>query len=131
MKFTLPLPKGTHYRSVVWKQSEVLPGVRYALRRVSLGQRIELVSAVRELTLRNEFLRAAEISDEIEATLADLLVKKLYLEWGLVEIRGLRIDGETPTSERLIHGGPEALTDEIVNGIRAEIELSPEERKNF
>jgi hypothetical protein len=76
-------------------------------------------------------LRAAEISDEIEATLADLLVKKLYLEWGLVEIRGLRIDGETPTSERLIHGGPEALTDEIVNGIRAEIELSPEERKNF
>lgn len=131
MKFTLPLPRGKNYCPVVWKESEVLRGVEYSIRRVSLGQRIELTKAVRELALRNDFLRAAEISDQMEATLADLLVKKLYLQWGLVEIRGLIIDGKPATPERLVDNGPEALADEIVSGIRAELELSPEERKNF
>lgn len=131
MKFTLPLHRGTHYCPVVWKESNVLPGVQYAIRRVSLGQRIELTKAVRELALRNEFLKAAEIPDQMEAALADLLIKKLYLRWGLVEIRGLTIDGKPATPERLIDDGPEALADEVVSGIRVELELSPEERKNF
>lgn len=131
MKFTLPLLRGTHYSAVVWKESNVLPGVRYAIRRVSLGQRIELTKAVRELALRNEFLKAAEIPDQMEAALADLLIKKLYLQWGLFEIRGLTIDGKPATPERLVDDGPEALADEVVSGIRAELELSPEERKNF
>jgi hypothetical protein len=131
MKFTLPLRKGTLYCPLVWRKSEVFPGVEYAIRRVSLGQRIELTKAVRELALRNEFLKAAEIPDQMEAALADLLIKKLYLQWGLVEIRGLTIDGKPATPERLVDGGPEALADEIVSGIRAELELSTEERKNF
>jgi hypothetical protein len=131
MKFTLPLGRRKDYSSLVWKQSEAFAGARYAIRRVSLAQRIELTKAVRELALKHDFLKAAEIADQMEAALADLLIKKLYLQWGLAEISGLTIDGKRATAQLLIENGPEVLTDEILGAIRAELELTPEERKNF
>jgi hypothetical protein len=85
---------------------------------------------VRELTLRYEFLRAGDAAEQLEATLSDLLVRKLYLEWGLAAIEGLCIDGQSATIASTIESGPESLADEIVAAIRAESGLSDDERKN-
>ena len=131
MKFMSLSPKQSSYSSLLWHDSEVAVGVRYATRRVSLSQRIELTKRVRELALGHEFLKAGDAAEQLEATLGDLLVRKLYLEWGLAEIKGLSIDGHVATVETLIEKGPEALSYEIVAAIRAELDISEEERKNF
>jgi hypothetical protein len=82
------------------------------------------------LTLRNEFLRAGPLTDQLEASIADLLVKKLYVEWAVVELKGLNIDGHAASVALLIDQGPEALVSEIADAIRAHLELSDSERKN-
>jgi hypothetical protein len=119
------------YASLSWHSSKRIEGVCFAIRRVSLAQRLELNKRVRELTLRHEFLKAGPATDQLEAAWADLLVRKLYVEWGLARLEGLSIDGETATLELLIEKGPEELVDEIVSVIQEEIGLSEEERKNF
>jgi hypothetical protein len=119
------------YSTVAWHDSHVMPGVRYGIRRISLAQRIELTSRARELTNRYEFLRAGDAADQLEASLADLLTRKLYLEWGLAEIRELTIDGQAATVEMVVEKAPEALSNEIVAAIQGELSLSEEERKNF
>ena len=131
MKLTSLLPKKTGDSSVSWHESRTMSGTRFAIKRISLSERIELTGRARELTLRYEFLKSGDASDQLEAALADLLVKKLYLEWGLVEIEGLFIDQQPATPELLIEKGPEELTDEIIAVLQAEIGLSEEERKNF
>ncbi len=130
MRFQLPLHKGNRYTTVNWHESQVMPGVRYAVRRISLAQRIDLTSRARELTRRYEFLAAGDAAEQLEASLADLLTRRLYLEWGLDEIRDLTIDGEAATTEMLVEKGPESLSNEIVAAIQAELSLSEQERKN-
>lgn len=130
MKFISHSPKHTSYSSLLWQESKTFKAVRFAVRKISLLQRIELTSRVREVVLRHEFLKSGDASDQLEATLGELLVRKLYIEWGLHEIQGLIVDGEPATVESVIEKGPEALTDEIVATIRAQLELSEEERKN-
>ena len=130
-KFISPLHKTEKHSSVVWHDSKIIAGVRYATRRISLLQRIELTSQVRELMLRHEFLKAGDAAEGLEATLGELFVQKLYVEWGLCEIDGLTIDGEPASRQLLIEKGPESLTQEIVAAIRSELELSEQERKNF
>jgi hypothetical protein len=131
MKLTSPLPSEVSYASLSWHSSKRIEGVRFAIRRVSLAQRLELNKRVRELTLRHEFLKAGPAADQLEAAWADLLVRKLYVEWGLARLEGLSIDGDTATVELLIDKGPEELVDEIVSAIQEETGLSEEERKNF
>jgi hypothetical protein len=131
MKFISRLLRPSHYASLTWHDSQTTPGVRFATKRMSLGERIELSKNVRELVLRYEFLKTGEPADQLEAALADLLVKKLYIEWGVVEIEGLRIDGQPATPALLIEKGPEDLSNEVIEAIRTEIVLSDEERKNF
>lgn len=130
MRFQLPLHNQNRYSTVHWHESQVLPGVHYGIRKISLGQRFELTSRARELTRQHEFLRAGDAPDQLEASLADLLTRKLYLEWGLAGIRDLTIDGQAATTELLIEKGPESLSNEIVAAIQAELSLSEEERKN-
>ncbi|HTU48141.1 MAG TPA: hypothetical protein VMF91_23980 [Bryobacteraceae bacterium] len=131
MKFISRLRRVPSYSSLAWYDSRTVPGVRFATKRISLGQRLELTRNVRELALRYEFLKAGEPGDQLEASLADLLVRKLYIEWGVAELEGLQIDGEKATPAMLIANGPERLSDELIERIRAELELSDEERKNF
>ena len=131
MKLTSLLHKDTAYSSVSWHSSKLMPGVRFAIRRISLRQRIELNRRVNELTLKHEFLRAGDTSNQLEAALSDLLVAKLYLEWGLEDIDGLSIDGRKATAELLIDFGPESLANEIGLLIQAESALTEDERKNF
>jgi hypothetical protein len=130
MKLISLLHKEVNYLSRLWHNSETTPGVRFAIRRMSLRQRIELNHRVRELALKNEFLRSGDSEDQLEAALADLLVMKLYLEWGLESIEGLLIDGQMATSAALIDKGPEALAAEIAGAIQAESSLNENERKN-
>jgi hypothetical protein len=131
MKFISPSLKAVQYASLSWHNSRTIEGVRFAIKRVSLAQRLDLNEQVRELTLRYEFLRAGPAADQIEATWGELLVRKLYLEWGLAELEGLLIDGQKATLALLIDKGPEELADEVVSAIQKEIGLSEEERKNF
>ena len=130
MKSMLHLLKGESYSSLTWHESQVIAGVRFAIRRVSLSQRIDLTRRVQELANRYEFLTSGDIKDQLEATLADLLVRKLYLEWGLLDVTGLKIDGKQASLETLVEKGPEILSNEIVSTIRNELELSADERKN-
>ena len=130
MKSLLLSHKETDYASVAWQQSRCLERVSFAVRRPSLAQRIELTGRVRELTLKHEFLRAGDASDQTEAALSELLVHKLYVEWGLAEIRGLKIDGDPADTVMLIERGPEELIHEIVTAIKAECGLTEDERKN-
>jgi hypothetical protein len=130
MKFISRLRRAPDYFSVAWHDSRTVPGVKVAIRRISLSQRIELTKNVRELALRYEFLKSGEPADQLEASLSDLLVRKLYVEWGVAAVQGLRIDAEEATPAMLIERGPECLTEEIVELIRAQLELSEEERKN-
>lgn len=130
MRFLSRLRRGVAYESGKWLESEHFPGVRYCIRRMSLRQRIELASRVRELTMRHEFLRAGNVADEMEATLADLMVQRLYLEWAVTAIEGLTIDGDNASLERLIERGPEELSAEMIGAIRQQLELTDDERKN-
>jgi hypothetical protein len=118
------------YLSVVWRESQTIPSVRFAIKRVSLAGRIELTRRIRELTLRYEFLKAGDSADELEASLSEMLVQRLLLEWGLVEITGLTVDGEEGTTQILIEKGPETLAEEVLAAVRKEIGLSENERKN-
>ena len=131
MKSFLPSPREAEHASVVWYKSESAPGASFGVRRPSLAQRIELTERVRELSRKHEFLKAGDESDQLEAALSELLVRKLYLEWGLAALRGLKIDGQSATLETLIERGPEALTEEVVKAVLAEAGLTDEERKNF
>jgi hypothetical protein len=130
MKLTSLLHRQKDYSSVSWHSSQTIAGVRFAIRRVSLQQRIELNHGVRELTIKHEFLKAGDASSQLEAALSDLLVSKLYIEWGLQTIQGLSINGQAATADSLIANGPESLTDEIVRTIQAESTLTDDERKN-
>ncbi len=130
MRFTSLSHKSLEHSSIRWHESRALPGVRYALRRISLANRIELTERARDLCNRYEFLKAGDTADQLEASLADLRARQLYIEWGLAEITGLTIDGQAATPETLIRCGPESLTDEIIAAIHAEIGLTDEERKN-
>jgi len=121
----------TSYQSLLWLESETIPGVEFSIRKMSLAQRIELSSRIRELTLRNEFLRSGQPSGQLEAHLADLLVQKLYVEWAVIDLKGLHIDGHPASLKDLIDHGPEALVREMAESISAHLELSDAERKNY
>jgi hypothetical protein len=122
--------KDIDYSSIVWHRSQQFEGVSFAIRRPSLEQRIEMTSRVRDLTLKHEFLKAGDIADQLAASLSELLVSKLYLQWGLAEIKGLKIDGEQASVINLIERGPERLIEEIIGAIKAESALTEDERKN-
>jgi hypothetical protein len=128
--FSSPSPNSQHYLSVTWRNSQTIPDVRFAIRRISLANRIELTRRMRELTLRYEFLKAGDTTDQLEASLSELLVQKLLIEWGLVEVNGLTINGEAGTPANIIENGPEGLSDEIATAVREQLGLSEEERKN-
>lgn len=131
MRSQSPSREANAYLTVRWHDSRSFPGVRFGIRRISLAQRIELTSRARELSHRHEFLRSGDTADQLEASLADMLTRKLYLEWGLLQVDSLTIDGELATPDLVIEKGPESLSDEILQAIQGELGLTEQERKNF
>ena len=130
MNFLSPLRKGVRFESVRWQASKELPEVRFAIREPSLQKRIELTRHLHELTIRNEFLASGKEMEQLELALAELLLQKVLVEWGLAVIEGLEIDGKPATPEQLIEAGPEKLVAEIAAAVRQRCGLNEEERKN-
>jgi hypothetical protein len=126
-----PEPKAVEYESVVRCESTTVPGVTYQVRRMSFGARMELSRKIRELSKRVEFLASgSDIQQHLEANVLSHEIDDVFLGWGLVEIRGLNIDGEPATAELLTAKGPDSLAREIVASIRGQCGLGEEERKN-
>jgi hypothetical protein len=119
----------------VWFDSESVSGVRFEIVRVSFGRRIELARRIREIGRRMEYLEAgAKLEDgereKLEAAVLSAEIDRAYLEWGLVTVEGLEIDGEAATPEALVDRGPVELAVEILGRIRSECGMSEDERKN-
>jgi hypothetical protein len=118
------------FESTLWIDSAAIPGVRFAVREPSLANRIELTRQLHDLTVRNDFLAGGRELQQLELALADMLVQKALVEWGLVAVQGLKVDNKCPTVVSLIETGPEALVAEIAVCIRRRCGLTEEERKN-
>ena len=128
---SLKRPIERHYRSTIKCASQAMPGVRFRIRLISLGRRIALAEAIRELAAEFDFQREGNSTeDQVKAASLAARIDRVYLEWGVVSVSGLRIDGEPVTVDRLFADGPEELTREIVGRIKRECGLSEEERKN-
>jgi hypothetical protein len=125
-------PKGAvQYESIISLESKAAPGVRFAIHRISFGRRMELSRRVRELSRKAEFLAAGtEVHEKIEANILAQEIDAMYLQWGLVSITGIVIDGEPATAERFLEKGPEELVREVISAIKAQCGLSESERKN-
>lgn len=119
------------YWSKLTHRSESHPGVEYTIQRMSLGRRIDLGQRVRELGLKLEFLRAGDtMREQVEAGVLQNEIDRLYLDWGLIGVKGLKIDDVEAGPPLLIERGPESLTREILEAIKMELDLSEDERKN-
>jgi hypothetical protein len=122
-------------RSVEECSSEKYAGVRYEIRRVSFGGRIDLARRIREIGRKAEYLEAGatvnnDVRDKLEATVLAAEIDRTYLEWGLEGVEGIEIDGEAATPASLIDKGPVELAQEILARIKAECGLTEDERKN-
>ena len=119
------------YTSRVYRQSKAFPGVSYTVARLSLTRRIELGQRIREIGFSHDFLAASRnVIDQIDAGLLQRRIDRAYLEWGLLGLNGLKIDGADATAGSLIDAGPEELVTEILAAIRSELKLSDDEIKN-
>lgn len=119
------------HESVIEVNSIHDAGVRFKVVRMSFGRRLDLARRVRELSQRHEFLVAgAEFHDKVEASILASEIDKLYLEWGLVDVTGLWVDGAPATPEGLIAWGPEDICREALAAVKQACGLSDEDRKN-
>ena len=119
------------YESCREVESQSAAGVRFRLRRMSFGRRMELMRQVRELARQAEFLAAGEAAGErMDAALARAEVDRLYVRWGVESVAGLRVDGVEASPELLAEAGPEELFREAVALVRRETGLDELERKN-
>lgn len=107
------------------------PGVKIRVARMSFARRVELMKRVRELARKVEFFDAGSaIGERMEAGLLRAEIDRMLVLWGLVEIAGLRVDGEDATPEALAESGPEDVFREALAAVRREAGLTEEERKN-
>ena len=119
------------YKSYETVNSTVAPGVSFTVVKMSFGRRVELMRRVRELAARQEFVGAGESAGEkMETALLASEIDRVYLLWGLREIKGLELDGVPATPESLAAGGPEELFREALEAVKHQCGLSEAERKN-
>jgi hypothetical protein len=119
------------YESVANIESKAVPGVTFAIHRMSFGRRMELSRRIREISRKAEFFAAGDqLQEKIGANILAQEIDAMYMHWGLVSIDGLVIDGETATAAHLLEKGPEELMQEIVSAIKEQCGLGEAERKN-
>ena len=119
------------YESVANIESKAVPGVKFVIHRMSFGRRMELSRRIREISRRAEFYAAGDqLREKIEANILAQEIDAMYVQWGLVSIDGLAIDGEVATAAHLLEKGPEKLMQEIVSAIKEQCGLGEAERKN-
>jgi hypothetical protein len=119
------------WQSSITVHSQSWPGVDFVIARITFGRRLDLLKRVRDLAVRLEYFDAGrEEKNRIEASLLGAQLDRLYLEWGLEEVRGLEIDGVAATTVSLMDRGPEELFQEALAAVKAECGLNEQERKN-
>jgi hypothetical protein len=107
------------------------PGVEFVVARMTFGRRLELMRRIRDLAARVEYFEAGrDETNGMEASLLAAEMDRLYIIWGVEEIRGLELDEGSATVEGLIDHGPEELFVEALAAVKAECGLSENERKN-
>jgi hypothetical protein len=122
---------GTNWNSRKVIASEERPGVEFVIARMTFGRRIDLMREVRDLAARLEYFEAGQdAKNGMEASLLGAEIDRLYIRWGLDEIRGLELDGVPATPESLIESGPEELFLEALTAVKSECGLLENERKN-
>jgi len=121
----------TAWQSSRTVQSEAMPGVEFVIARMTFGRRMELLKRVRDLAIRLEYFEAGrEEKNRLEASLLGAQLDRLYIDWGLEEIRGLELDGAAATPLSLMERGTEDVFKEALAAVKAECGLSEQERKN-
>ena len=121
----------TSHASTFDVRSELYPGVVFTLRRITFRRRLELLTRLQPLVVRHEHASAgSSIGEQVLAGISTSEIEQMYLDWGLVSVTGLEIDGERCTPETMLLQGPEDLCREILSHIRRECGLTEEERKN-
>jgi len=119
------------YDSALWFDADSAAGVRFAIARLTFGRRLDLARRIREIARKAEFLSAGtDAKEKLEAAVVGAEVDRAYLEWGLLAVEGLTIDGEAATPEAVVDKGPLGLATEILSRVKAECGLSENERKN-
>jgi hypothetical protein len=112
-------------------RSEARPGVEFVVALMTFGRRIELMRRVRDLAARLEYFDAGrDAKNGMEASLLGAEIDRLYIRWGVEEIRGLTLDGVPASVEALLDAGPEELFFEALTAVKAECGLDENERKN-
>jgi hypothetical protein len=111
-------------------ESKVFPGVSFLIRKMSFAGRLELLKRARELHKRIDYCASGSEAEQLEAAELEAEMDRLFLDWGLVALEGLAIDGEPATPLALIERGPQELAQEIVAAVKRQLGLSAEERKN-
>ncbi len=120
-----------NYISTKRIESKRIPGVAFRIRRMSLAGRMRMLEEVWETTRKLEFHQAGEsLEDQIQVQSISSITEAAYVRWGLEAIENLSIDGQEATPELLLQSGPELLTREVAEAVRAETFLSEDERKN-
>lgn len=119
-----------------WPSREIIasaayPGVEFVIARMTFGRRIELMRRVRDLAARLEYFEAGQdAKNGMEASLLGAEIDRLYVLWGVEEVRGLELDHVPATVESLIDRGPENLFLEALAAVRKACGLNETERKN-
>ena len=126
---------GNAWESSAWHDAGAVKGVRYQIARMSFGRRIELARRIREIGRKMEYLEAGArlengAREALEATVLSAEIDRVYLDWGLVAVEGLTIDGAEATPESLVERGPVELAAEILARIKSECGMNEDERKN-
>ena len=112
-------------------ESRVAPGVKYTIAAMTFARRVELMTRVREIARKLEFLKAGEDPEQkMDAGLLRAEVDRAYVAWGLRAVSGLMVDGRDADPQSLAEAGPEDLFREALALVRSETGLSEEERKN-
>lgn len=119
-----------NHQTMTVVQSSILTEVEYEIARMSFGRRLELSKRIREATKQLEFLDAGGVLEKMEAAALSLEIDRIYLNWGLNDVRGIEIDGSRASVQTFIASGPELLVGEALAHIKRECGLSEEERKN-
>ncbi|MFN7933413.1 MAG: hypothetical protein U0R19_08810 [Bryobacteraceae bacterium] len=120
-----------NYETTWQYESKTFPGVTAILKRISFSKRSELTREIAPLAAKIMALSASRVeAEQTEAALLRRAVAGLVIDWGLVEISGLMIDGVPAKKQTLIDNGPEELTLEILQQLQRQISLSDDEIKN-
>lgn len=119
-----------NYETEITVTSQAAPGVTFTIARASFGRRMELLRRLRDLAGKAECLAAGDSREKLEAALLTSEIDELYLQWGLVRLDGLELDGQPATPEKLIEAGPEEICREALAAIKHEYGLNEKERKN-